>query len=178
MDPIPFGWWLARAIGMLAYLSLWSSTFFGVLVGARGAGGLVSSATVFELHRAWSLVAVLTTLVHVAVVIVDPEGHVALPEALLAYGTTGAVRLGAVALWALGAVAVTTALKNRLSQWVWRAVHASAFGAFLVAWTHAFMAGTDTADPLVRALYVGTAAALAAAVAQRVLLATASTSRA
>jgi hypothetical protein len=177
MDPIPLGWWLARTIGMLAYLSLWLSTFFGVLVGARGAGGLLSAGTVFELHRAWSLVAVLTTLLHVAVVVIDPPGNVALFEALLAYGTTGGVRLGTVALWAMGAVAVSTAIKNRLSLWVWRAVHASAFGAFLVAWTHAFTAGTDTADPLVRALYIGTAATLAAAVAQRVLLATLSTPR-
>ena len=43
---VPALWWSARALGLVAYLALALSTLFGVMVSAKGAGGLLDKATV------------------------------------------------------------------------------------------------------------------------------------
>ena len=43
-------WWTSRALGVLAYLGLWLSVLFGVLVSSRGAGGLLAPGMMIDLH--------------------------------------------------------------------------------------------------------------------------------
>lgn len=170
---VPVMWWAARALGMLAYVALWSSTLFGVLVGSRGAGGLLDRATVLHLHQRWALVALTATGLHVLTVVGDPHAGVS-PLAVFLPGVserlTASVTLGAIALYGLVGLAVTTYLADRIPKTVWRAVHATAFGSYLLSLSHGVFAGSETTVPAVRALYLGTAAVLVAVVLQRVLL--------
>lgn len=169
----PVMWWSARALGMLAYVALWLSTLFGVLVGSRGAGGLLDHATVLQLHRRWALVALAATGLHVLTIVGDPHAGISplavfLPD--VSERLTASVTLGTFALYGLVSLAVTTYLADRIPKAVWRAIHATAFGTYLVALSHGVFAGSETTVPAVRALYVGTAAVLLAAIVQRVLL--------
>jgi predicted ferric reductase len=166
-------WWADRALGMLAYVSLWLSTLFGVMVGSRGAGGLLDRATVLQLHSRWALVALSATGLHVLTVVADPYSGIS-PLAVFVPGVaeklTVPVTLGTFALYGLVSLGVATYLADRIPKAVWRAIHATAFGTYLLALAHGVLAGSETQVLAVRALYVGTAAVLLAAVLQRVLL--------
>lgn len=171
---VPAMWWIARSFGLLAYLALWLSTLFGVLVAGRGAGGLLHQPTVLELHSRWAVAALVTTALHVLASVGDPEYGIA-PLAVIvplaADKLTGPVALGTLAVWGMATVALTTAIFRRLPRWLWRAVHASAFGTYALALVHGIAAGTDTGSPLLQGIYAGTGAVLLGAVLQRMALA-------
>jgi sulfoxide reductase heme-binding subunit YedZ len=175
----PLGWWIARTAGLVAYVALWFSVTFGVFVGARGAG-VLHAPTLINLHESWASVAVFATALHVVFVFVDPASNVGWVAGLfpgLGAPVTGGVVLGTGALWAFALLIVSTALRARLPSQVWRAVHASAFGSFLMALAHGAFAGTDAGDPVVRGLYLGTFASLVGAVFARVAVAVAAADR-
>jgi sulfoxide reductase heme-binding subunit YedZ len=170
---VPVMWWADRALGMLAYVALWLSTLFGVMVGSRGAGGLLDRATVLQLHSRWALVALSATGLHVLTVVGDPYSGIS-PLAVFVPGVaeklTVPVTLGTFALYGLVSLGLATYLADRIPKAVWRAIHATAFGTYLLALAHGVLAGSETQLLAVRALYIGTAAVLVAAVLQRVLL--------
>ncbi len=169
---VPVMWWVSRSLGLLAYVALWLSTLFGVLVAKKS--GLLDKATVLELHSRWSVAAVVLTALHVLVVVGDPRSGVtplAALAPLVSEKLTGAIALGTLAVWGMLLLAVTTALHRSLPRWVWRAVHASAFGTFVLGLVHGLAAGTDTQSVLVRGMYFGTAAVLGGAVVLRILAA-------
>ena len=171
---VPAMWWLARAFGLFAFIALWASVVFGVFTSGKGGGGLFDKATIVHLHGRWAIAAQVASALHVIAVVADPiSGVTPLAAALpLASATlTGPVALGTLALWGLVLILVTTALSRRLSRNAWRAVHASAFGTFVLSLMHGITAGTDTPAPIVRGLYLITTALLVGAIVQRLLLA-------
>jgi len=170
---VPLLWWADRAFGLLAYLALWLSTFFGVLVGSRGAGGLLAPATMTALHRRWATAAIATLAVHIVLVVGDRVSGVSVLGALIPLASgrlTGPVALGTLATWGLLLLIASSAMPS-LPRWVWRASHATAFGTWVLALVHGLTAGTDASSPVVQAIYLGTGAALVGALVQRVLLA-------
>jgi hypothetical protein len=171
---VPAMWWAARAFGLLAYVALWASALFGVLLAGRGAGGLLDRAVVLDLHDQWALAALVATALHVLAVLGDPRAGVGPLAALVPLTSTtlrGPVALGTFALWGMAAVAVSTALVPRLPPRAWRAIHATAFGTLVLALAHGATAGRDAGSAAVRALYAGSVAVLLGAVLQRLALA-------
>ena len=169
----PLLWWSARVLGLLAYVALWLSNLFGVFVAGRGAGDLLDQATVMELHKRWALAALATTALHVLVVVGDPASGVTPLAALIPMASStlrGPVAVGTLALWGMAAIAGSTALYGTIPRWGWRAIHASAFGTYVLALVHGVTAGSETGVPAVQALYVGTAAVLLGAVVHRTLM--------
>jgi predicted ferric reductase len=174
----PVMWWANRSLGLLAYVALWLSTLFGVLVAKKG--GFLDRATVLELHSRWSVAAVVLTALHVVLVVGDPRSGVSPLAALVPLVSkklTGAVAVGTLAAWGVLILAATTAVHRSIPRWVWRAVHASAFGTFVLALVHGLAAGSDSQSPLVRGMYSGTAAVLLVAIVLRVLPAASSTAK-
>lgn len=171
---VPALWWATRAFGLLAYLAMWLSMLFGVLVAGRGAGGLFDRATVLELHTRWALVALVATALHVLAAVAAPHGGVSPLAVVVPFASAtlrGAVALGTLALWGMGLVAASTALVRRLPKWTWRAIHATSFGTLALALVHAAAAGSESGVLIVRGLYAASVAALLGAVMQRALLA-------
>jgi len=171
---VPIMWWAARAMGLLALVALWLSVLFGIFIAGKGAGGLLPKPSVALLHNRWALAAQVATALHVLLVIADPVSGVTPLAAVLPLTSatlTGPIALGTFALWGLAVLLITTALTRKLSKVAWRAVHASAFGSFLLATVHGATAGTDTTAPAVRILYALTSGLIIAAIIQRLLLA-------
>jgi predicted ferric reductase len=159
-------WWSIRALGLVAMASLWLGLLFGVLLAGRG--GLVEAPIALLLHQHPTLAAAVATALHVLLAVADETTDIPAIAALIPATSptlTGPLALGAVAAWAIGAVLVTTALRPRLSATAWRAVHATAFGGFLVALAHGWTAGTDT--PAVGLLYAVAGASVLGAVVLR-----------
>ncbi|MEZ4461542.1 MAG: hypothetical protein R3E66_17840 [bacterium] len=167
-------WWTSRALGVLAYLGLWFSVLFGVLVSSRGAGGLLAPGMMIDLHTRWALVAIAATVLHVLMIVGDPKASLVPWQAIVPFASPkarGALGLGSVAMWLLLAVASSTYLFERIPKAVWRAVHALAFGTYLLALSHALMIGSAADEPLMFTVYLATTGILVAALVQRVLLA-------
>ncbi len=171
---VPAMWWASRSLGLLALVALWLSVLFGVFMAGKGAGGLFGKPSVALLHNRWALASQVATALHVLFVVADPVSGVTPLAAVIPMTSatlTGPVALGTFALWGLVVLLVTTAFSRKLSKVAWRAVHASAFGSFLLATVHGITAGTDTNAPAVRVLYVLTTTLIIAAIIQRLLLA-------
>jgi sulfoxide reductase heme-binding subunit YedZ len=178
---LPLMWWGARALGLVAQLAMWMSVLFGVFVGAKGAGGVVETPWVRELHLRWSLASIVLVALHVLFVVTDPFAGVGPWAALIPMASpirTQGVALGTFAMLGMAGVYGATTVMKRLPPGVWRAVHGLSFGVFLLALLHGLEAGTDASDPAVRGMLLGSAVVVAGAAVQRVLLARATLARA
>lgn len=168
----PWQWWAARSTGFVAYVALWLATLAGLMISSRGLDGLVSRKVVLELHQQWTLAAIVATLAHVALVVTDAYVDVSWRGTLIP-GTSGympgPIALGTIALWGVALLSLSSWLQRRISYTFWRVLHASAFGTFLLAVSHAVIAGTDSASFGAQAVYAATAALLACALVFRVL---------
>lgn len=178
----PFGlWWLGRATGVLAYGALWLSTFFGVLVSSKGAGGLLERGTIIDLHRGWSSMALAATVLHILLIIANTHSGVNPLAAILPQMSTvmtGAITLGTVSFWGILAISLSTTFMNRIPNIVWRGIHASAFGTYVLALSHSLLSRPETNPNWGWSLYISTSALLLGAVIQRLLVAFTATSMA
>lgn len=168
----PLQWWASRATGFVAYFALWLSMIMGMMISSRGLDGWLNRKTVLAFHQQWTLAAVIATLAHIAVIVGDPYVEMDWGGALIpgqsAY-LPGAVALGALAFWGMIVLTVSSWLQRRMRYVVWRVIHTSALGAFVLALTHGVVAGTDSAWVAAQATYAGTAAVLLGALVFRAL---------
>ena len=168
----PLQWWASRATGFVAYVALWLAMILGLMISARGLDGVLNRKMVLELHQQWTLAAALMTFVHVSVVVTDAYVDMSWRGAAIPGDSAylpGAVALGTIAMWGLAVLALSSWLQRRINYTVWRVVHASAFGTFVLSLVHGIIAGTDSAAMGAQALYASTAALLVGAIVFRVL---------
>jgi len=152
----------------VAYLALWLSMLFGTLASAKST--LLDRKLTMELHRQWSLAAVIATVAHIVLLVVNEHSELSWLSSVVPFTAerlTGATAVGVFALWGLVLVEATSLLQRRVPYGAWRAIHGLAFGTMLLALVHSVMAGTDTSVLAVRALYAVTAAILGGAIAGR-----------
>ncbi|MFA7295759.1 MAG: hypothetical protein WC211_01070 [Dehalococcoidia bacterium] len=170
---LPWLWWASRSSGLVAYLAMALSMLFGVLITSRGLDAVMARKTVLELHQQWTLAAVVSTVVHVLTVVLHAEAKVGLVGALVPFASTtltGPLALGIVGMWGLLILAASSWLRTYISYTLWRGIHGTAFGAFLLAGLHSVFAGTDSGVPLVQWMYLVTFAVVAGSVLYRVLI--------
>ncbi len=140
-------WWSARATGFVAYVAFTLSMLFGLMVTSRGLDGDVARASVLEHHQQWTLAAMIATVAHILVIVTDDYVTISVADALvpgLSTELTGPIALGAVTLWVLGLITVSSWIRGRIPFLVWRVLHTAALGGFILMVAHAFTAGTDS----------------------------------
>lgn len=167
-------WFLARAAGFVALLAA-SVT---VALGAVGSSSRWDTRILAQLvHRSAAVVTLAMLGLHAALLVADHYVAVSVTGALVPFtaGYRGlALGLGTLGAYAFLVVAATGALRGRLAAHeraarAWRAVHLSAYAAWVLAMGHGVLAGTDTWRDWAVALYAGCAALVAAGVALRIL---------
>jgi hypothetical protein len=110
-----------------------------------------------DMHRFLGAAALVFTAVHVASIVLDSYVSFSLVQVLVPFTSTwkpSAVAWGIVTLWLLAAVEVTSLVRNRIPQRVWRLTHVLAFPLFAFSTVHVVTAGTDSAHVLLRATLV------------------------
>ncbi len=168
----PLQWWAGRATGIGAYIALALSMFFGLMVSSRGLDGAIGRRTILEHHQQWALSAVVFSVAHVIVIATDGYVDIDLRGSLVpgqSAHLTGAVAVGTLALWGIAVLVVSSWLRAYMNYVVWRTIHATATGAFLLALAHGLVAGTDTKYALARWVYLGSGAAVFGATVFRLL---------
>jgi len=165
-------WYVSRSSGIVAWILLAVSVFWGVALSSRFLGKKPKPNWMLDLHRYLGGLAVTFTLVHVAALIADGFVTITIVNVLVPFtGTfqTTAMAWGIVALYLLVAVELTSLFRKRLSKRLWRAIHYLSFPLFAAATVHLLLIGTDrTAIPLRVAVLVAAAVVCTATLARTI----------
>lgn len=148
-------WWYAtRAAGLMTWATACGSVLIGLLLSLKS----IKSRTgpwFFDLHRFLSSVSVIFLITHMGTLILH-DSTVFTWRALLIPGEssweTTAASMGVIAFWSLLAVEVTSLLRKRISNAIWRVAHSLALVTVATGTYHAWLGGSDVRDPVTWAI--------------------------
>jgi DMSO/TMAO reductase YedYZ heme-binding membrane subunit len=146
----PALWYLSRGSGVVSLVLLTGTVLAGITTSVRWATAHWPRFVVMGLHRNLSLLAVVFLALHITTTVVDGYVPIRWLDVLVPF--VSAYRplwlgLGAIALDLLIAVLVTSLLRGRLGQPVWRGVHWLAYACWPVAVIHGLGIGSDSRQP-------------------------------
>ncbi len=166
-------WDAARAAGFVGYLLLWAACFTGAGVNLRFHPLVGKQAVAFELHRGTAVLSVAFVAGHMAALLLDRWMTFGVMDVLVGF-TAGyrplATGLGAVALWLMVGILVSTAYSAQMPKALWRGLHFFSYLAFAAALAHALLAGSDTEHWPTHVVYSTTTGALLGAMLLRFFL--------
>ncbi|HET9115891.1 MAG TPA: hypothetical protein VFN33_07335 [Gaiellaceae bacterium] len=172
MKTDPTFWLLARASGFTAYVLLVSSGLAGLVLKSRPLGRAVKASSVMEVHRFLTLLGLGAVALHGATLVLDRTLRMPL-AGLLVPGASPyrpvAVALGVVSAELMALVIVSFPLRRHLGQRTWRRLHWATYLVFALAAVHGLLAGSDSARPWSRDVYLAAVGSLAFAAAWRAL---------
>jgi sulfoxide reductase heme-binding subunit YedZ len=163
-------WYVARGTGLVALALLTAVLVLGVLSRhGKPLPGLPRFVTA-GLHRNASLLAVVFLAVHIVSVVLDPYALAGVVDVLVPFRSGYRplwVGLGTVAFDLLLALVVSSLLRGKLSDRVWRTLHWAAYLCWPSALAHGLGSGTDRSQIWSIALTAACVLAAASAVAWR-----------
>lgn len=168
-------WYLSRSAGLVAYLLLWGSVVWGLLLSLRPSGGLRSrlqAPGLFDAHQFLSNAALGFAFFHALVLIGDRYASFPLSAILAPFAGSykpALVALGQIALWLSLFISLSFLFIKRIGRRAWRTFHYLSFLVFWMALLHSVAIGSDTTLLWVKWMYIGTAAAVALLTGYRVL---------
>ena len=143
-------WWYAtRAAGLMTWATACGSVLIGLFLSLKS----VKSRTgpwFFDLHRFLSSISVIFLTTHLGTLFMH-DSDVFTWKALLIPGEssweTTAASMGVIALWSLLAVEITSLLRRRISNAIWRVAHALSLVTVAAGTYHAWLGGSDVRNP-------------------------------
>jgi predicted ferric reductase len=167
-----FPWYVARSAGLVAWALLAASVLWGLALSTKVLSPKVRANWILDLHRWLGGLAVTFTGIHVGALLLDTYVHFGLVSVLIPLASRwhpGAVAWGAVSLYLLAAVEITSLLRARIPKALWRRTHFASFVLFLTSTVHGLTAGTDTGATMLRLGVLMTASLFAGLTAARVV---------
>jgi methionine sulfoxide reductase heme-binding subunit len=165
-------WYISRATGVVALVLLTAVMVLGMLINRQGRLPGLPRFAVTNLHRNLSLMAVVFIVIHVVTAVLDGFVSIPLISGVVPF-TSGYegfwLGLGAISFDLMVALIVTSLIRGRLGRRMWKAVHWLAYGSWPIAFAHSIGSSSDLQSGLLLGLSVLCAAALAAALAWRLV---------
>ena len=167
----PLLWFANRGTGIVLLVLYTAVVLLGILLATgRGPGRFVPRFVTQGLHRNLALLATVLLAAHVTTAVVDTYVDIRWFDAFLPVG--GLYRplylgMGALSLDLLLAIGVSSLLRSRISERVWRRIHLLAYVSWGVAVIHTLGIGTDAGSPWGRWTVLSCVAAVVVAVAGR-----------
>jgi methionine sulfoxide reductase heme-binding subunit len=159
----PTLWYLTRAMAVSAYLALSFSVILGMLRSVARKASERLSWVVDELHQFIATLAGLFVLGHLVTLKFDSFMPFSLINLLLPVAEPYkpmAVAFGVFGLYAMVLLLVSSWLRRRLRYSWWRGIHYVSFVAFALVTLHGWLAGSDSSEPWMRAIYAASAASV------------------
>jgi len=169
---MPVDWYAARAAGVVAYVLLTGVVLVGLTLSGRVQLRSWPKFAVTDLHRFGGILVGVFLGIHVLTIGLDTYTPFSVTQLVVPFASSYRpvwVGLGIVAAELLVAVAVTNALKSRISYRAWRRMHYATFLVWAGATVHGIGAGTDSHATWLAAIYVVSVASVLAALAWRIL---------
>jgi predicted ferric reductase len=157
-------WDLTRASGIVAYVLMWLSVVFGLLITNRMASIWPGGPAAFDLHQFTSLLGLAFALFHAVVLLGDSYIkysvlQIALPFASVNYQPFW-VGLGQIAFYILIPVTLSFYARRSLGPAFWRLIHFGSFISFAFITMHGLLAGSDTTNLGMLGMYIVTGASV------------------
>lgn len=150
-------WYVSRASGIVAWALLALAVLWGLALSTRALGRRPPAPWLLDVHRFMGGLAVLFTIVHFGSLALDPwmtsEYGYTLVDAFVPFASQwkpGPVAWGVVAFWLLLAVELTSLVRTRLPQDLWRWVHLCSYPLYAMATIHLLTAGSERNNPVLR----------------------------
>jgi predicted ferric reductase len=153
-------WYLSRAVGFVAYLLLWGSVAWGLLLSSKIGQRRLRPPALFDAHRFLSYVALGFAFFHGLVLMGDrylsfPLGAVLMPFASEYKPTL--VAMGQLALWLSLLVSLSFLVQKRIGRRAWRSLHYVSFAVYGLALVHSIWLGSESHLLAVKIMYLLTA---------------------
>lgn len=152
-------WYLSRSSGFVAYLLLWGSVVWGLLLSSKIGQGKLRPPALLDAHQFLSNTALGFAFFHGLVLMGDRYLSFPLQAVLVPFASsyeTLLVAAGQLALWLSLLLSVSFLVRKRIGQRAWRSLHYSSFLAFFFVLAHAVWLGSDSSRPAVQLFYLAT----------------------
>lgn len=153
-------WYLSRSAGFVAYLLLWGSMMWGLLLSSKIGQGRLRPPVLLDAHEFLSNVALGFAFFHGLVLMGDRYLSFPLQAVLVPFAGSYQpvlVAAGQLGLWFSLFVSVSFGMRKQIGQHRWRQIHYLSFVAFLIVLVHAAWLGTDSKLMAVKLFYLITA---------------------
>ena len=155
-----FTWYVIRSTGIAAYLLMTFSVLWGLALSSKVAKDWSPGNLSLMIHSTLSWLAVIMTLAHVGFLLLDKYFVYTLADLLVPFigpYRPIAVGFGTLAFWITLIVTLSFPFRKRLGNKRWKQIHYLSYGAFILTTMHGLLAGTDTANIGMQALFMGSA---------------------
>lgn len=142
-------WYIARSGGIVAWALVTLAVCWGLFLSTKAAAKATQPKPLLNLHRFLGGLSITFTAIHLFGLIMDSYIHFGWMEILIPWTSEWqptAVAWGVIAFYLLLAVEITSLLKQKIPQPVWRQIHRMSFGLYIFATVHGIQAGTDTGN--------------------------------
>jgi predicted ferric reductase len=172
--PQPKAYWdLARSSGIVAYLLMWLSVAFGLIITNKMARVWPGGPTALDLHQFTSLLGLALAVFHMIVLLGDQFIKYTPLQLLIPFGSVNYqqfwVGLGQLAFYALIPITFSFYVRRQIGSGLWRAIHYGSFLAFSMITAHALLAGSDTSNWAMLGIYAMTGASVLVLTSYRML---------
>jgi sulfoxide reductase heme-binding subunit YedZ len=162
-----FAWYFARATGIAAFVLLTLVMVSGMTVSSRAFIHRLNLGNALEYHRVFSWLAFSVVVLHAGSFLFDDFIDMTVSEAFvpflldrdfptaLGFDLGKATALGIIAFYLILMLILTAELRTRLTAGFWRQLHYFSFLAYPLFLAHGFMAGTDSREWWMQAIYIG-----------------------
>ena len=152
-------WYSSRAAGIASYLFLWMGLVGGLLMSSAWFDGMLSRARLLAFHQTASIAGVLLGFAHGLVLLEDNWIHFTVTGILVPFASeyrTFLSGLGTLSLYVFTVVTLSFWFRKQMGMKAWRYLHYSSMFAFLGAFWHGLSSGTDSREPWLMTVYLGT----------------------
>jgi methionine sulfoxide reductase heme-binding subunit len=159
-DSTQIWWYVTRSAGIIAYLLLWFSMVWGLVVPSKLLNPVIGPTFTIDFHEFISLLSIGFTLLHVFVLTIDrylPYSPIQILVPFLSPYRPFWVGIGVLAFYITLLVTVTFYLRSRIGMKAFRSIHVLSLLGYLGVTLHGLYAGTDSPLASMQLLYKGTA---------------------
>lgn len=169
-------WYLSRSSAIAAYILLWLSMVFGLIITNRMARLWPGGPTAYDLHQFTSLLGLAFAFFHAFILLGDHFINYTVAQLLVPFASANFkpfwVGIGQIGFYLWIIVAASFYVRKQMGTRTWRLIHYASFLSFGMAMLHGILSGTDTATTWAGNLYWISGAVLLFLFVYRVLVVT------
>ncbi len=153
-------WYVTRAAGIVAYLLLWLSTVWGLVVTNKIFDPILPRNFAYDAHEFLSLLAIGFTVLHVGVLLADkylPFSAAQILVPFIAPYRPAWIGIGVIGLYLTLLVTITFYIRRWIGVKAFRVIHYLSFISYVAVTLHSWFSGTDTPLAATQWMYIGTA---------------------
>ena len=155
MDPQLVVWIVARATGVAAYIALCLSVLSGIALRTSVLDFLAKNRALRSLHDFMTWLWIPLGAAHVVALLLDRTAQIAPTDLVVPFQVSYAplaIGLGTISLDLIALITITSWLRRRMPDRLWRWIHRTSYVAFVTLFLHGLWSGTDFNAPLISAL--------------------------